>query len=526
MPVDDKWVIASRKWYNGYAENQDLMADWQYQYGTNINVFDDISWVQLSSKVESRTPASAVVAYCPFTMWPTVQRMYRFYANKSVAYSNNTTWLSETAISSTSEVIESAVSFWQEDPPLSGSRIPRIFALSEAAVEVIDTVTWTVTTLPTPTDWTIVRWGTTNPWRPTGFVYSNSVLLVGKWNVLRRYVPIGSSELPIWWKAVRKFKAGDSILGITLSGNYLKIWISERGINTRIIYIAGTFDVEDGWVVETIDWENMIFDGWVATVWDTDYCLMRSSYDNNIGYFYAVKWYDKQLLWKTKSANWQSGQLEYFTVTGTWVQTQTAIKPKHKRGMLYLPMGDGIRQFGKNKLNTPFINLAWSVTGTNKYNRSAVFGDYLYVAGSSPSAFEERVYLEFRNNGYTTADGIVIDRVYTGEDIIQRNENLILATEYEIESANGGSIEVYMRLNRAGRTPSAWWTLLKTITDHTRLVDRFDVAYNNGSNDWLLGDWDTIEFKYVLKRGSDQLLSPMLNGYKLLYNQTDNEWGW
>ena len=499
-------VLQSTRWYNGYWENQDLMNDGQFQYGRNIDIFNDISWIQLASKIEQTPsdppPSNRVVAYAPYDN----NKLFRFMDNRNFNFTNNATRPSSTSAGTTTNVINSTAVFRDE---VLWVREPRIFAFSANAVEIIDPDSpYTVTSI-VPTDGTFVRtsWST----QAYPLVYSGSVLLVGKWNILRRYVPIGSPELPVWWKAIRVFKEWDQIVWLTVSGNYLKIWINERNINTKILYVTGTFDAEDWWVINTIEWDNMVCLWAVCTISNVDYALMRSSTDNTIVYFYSIDWYTKSLIRRTKFANGQANQLEYFTVG--W----DTIKPQIKRDIAYMPMGDGIWTFGMNKLWQPTMNLqrwsTWLVV-----NRSQVFWDYLYTAGNFPINFEQRVYLEYRNNWYISSTGIVTDKVEIWDFIKEQKENLELVVEYELDqfSASPWTIEIYIRPNRANRTATWWFTLVDTITDKTRLVHRVAITKLG-----LKSDWDTMEVQYRLIAWTDPLVSPILRQRWLFYTGID-----
>jgi hypothetical protein len=399
--------------------------------------------------------------------------------------------------------------FWDD---IAGTREPRIFAFSIQAVEVIDPDSPYTVVSTIPTDWaySYASW-----WAWFWLVYSWSVLLVAKWNLLRRYVPIGSPELPVWWKVIREFKEWDEIVWLTLSGNYLKIWINERNLNTKILYVTGTFDVEDGWVVNTIEWNNMVCQWGIQTVNNVDYALMRSSADNLIWYLYSIDWYKKDLVWKTKYANGQSNQMEYFTL---W---SLSIVPKEKRDIMYMAMWDWIRTYGMNKLWQPTINLqrtSWWVS----YSKSHIHWDYLYLAGNFPTPFEQRVYLEYRNNWYIDSTGIITDKVEIWDFIREQKENLELVIEYELNnfSANPWSIGIYTRPNRIDKTPTGWFTLISTITDKTKLVHRVAV-----SQLLLKQDWDSIEVQYRLIPWVDTLVSPILRQRQLSYANIDKSNG-
>lgn len=523
---DQPLQLISSKYYGWYSENAFIGPAWSFQYSENTNVRDDISGVQLSSLPETRDandfPANqtAITAYCVATVnsTPSLVTFYQWGASNAFTTRDNSDRPNETIQWSTGTTeIRAAVRFWEL---VAWVREQRIFAFAYNEIRIIETATWTASIVdPTGNiDNTTELWSAAWSTRITPLVYSNSIIIVWHGNVLRRYVPVASPELPVWRSILRKYKEGDEIIGVNISGNYVKVTISDADINTRTYYLSGTFDVEDWGIVETIDWDNMLWSN-VTTFDNQDYYMMRSGFDASALYVYRLNWYTKEKVFRTLWANWQSNQLEYFT---SWVLYEDPFQVK--RGIMYVPTADGIWTFGMSKLWQFIVNKDWTLWGNRSARKRQILGDYLYVFFQAWGAdIETRYFLEYRNNWYTTDDGILIDRILTGPVVGQWKENIQMNIWYELDVNSGdpGTIEVYIRPNRVDKTVAWWWFLVSTITDQQSMVNEI---YLDTSN--FRADWNCIEYKLVLQRGADFQTSPFVYDVSLFYNPNIERGEW
>lgn len=517
--------IGSTKYYNWFSENAFIWPEGSFQYGENVNIRDDVSGVQLSSFPEERSAAdfpswsTSITAYCLVNIAnePTLVTFYRksWWPNPFTSRIN-LTWTSETTEWSTGTTdIDQAVRFWELN---SWVREQRIFWFAQNEIWIIDTATWSASTIdPSDTiDWVTENWSDQTG-RITPLVYSNSVLIVGHGNALWRYVPVASAELPVWWSIIRKYKAEDEIIWLTLQGNYLKVTISDWDINTLTYFLAGTFDVEDWWVVEVIDWNNMLWFN-ATTLENIDYYMMRSGYDASVLYVYRLNWYTKEKVFRTLRANWQNNQLEYFTSGALYEQPFPV-----KRGIMYVPAADGVWTFGINKFWQFIVNKDWTLWGNWSARKWAILWDYLYVYYSrGGDDVEVRYYIEYRNNWYTTEPWILIDRIMTGWVVGSWKENIQMNIGYELDKNTNSpwNIEVYIRPNRIDRTVADGWFLVATITDANSMVEEIYLSTDN-----FRADRNCLEYKLVLNRGSTATVSPIVYDVSLFYNpNVDRPW--
>lgn len=516
--------IGSTKYYNWFSENAFIGPEWSYQYAENCNVRDDISWIQLSSLPEQRSASTfpsastQITAYCVIQD-AAVQTLVTFYtwgANNPFTTRVNSDRPTETTRGNTGTAnVSHAVRFWELN---AWVREQRIFAFTPNTIYIINTATWASTTVnPSDTiDWVTEQWSTNAAGRVTPLVYSNSVVIVWHWNTLRRYVPVASAELPVWWSIIRKYKANDQIIWLTLEWNYLKVIISDGGINTITYYIQGTFDVEDGWVVESIDRDNMLGLN-TTTLENMDYYMMRSADDSPVLYMYRLNGYTKEKVFRTMWANGQANQLEYFTLAST--STYDSEFPV-KRGIMYVPTGDGVWTFWMNKLWQFIVNKDWTLWWSRQARRRVILWDYLYVYYAVAwTDVEVRYYIEYRNNGYTE-QWLIIDRIFTGGAVGEWKENVQMNIGYELDytSWDPGSIDIYVRPNRIDRTVAGGRSFVWSITDKTSMVHEVYLSTEN-----FRKDWNCIEYKLVKNRWADTKVSPMVYDVWLFYSPIERD---
>ena len=221
--------------------------------------------------------------------------------------------------------------------------------------------------------------------------------------------------------------------------------------------------------------------------------------------------YTKEKVFRTMWANSQSNQLEYFTWGPLYEQPFPV-----KRWIMYIPTWDWVWTMWVNKLGQFIVNKDWTLWGNWSARKWTILWDYLYVYYQVWwDDVEVRYYLEYRNNGYTTEQGILIDRIWTGGPVWAWKESVQMNIGYELEvnSWSPWSIDVYIRPNRIDRTVADGWFLVATITNQNSMVEEIYVSTDN-----FRADWNCIEYKLVLNRGSDFQTSPMVYDVSLFYN--------
>lgn len=511
MAIDAQQQSISQKRFQGIAKNEFLGQPAQFQYSRNIDITSDPSCIQLVAKSEIEEQSN-ITGMWPwdrinFMLWKDFNNFIAFGTGQQLWTCSNNSFPTFNLQAITNITISLATMF-------KDGTGEKIFWFGTWAVEIINPSTyWWVTT--TPTDWSY-----TYSRAECVYKYSNSVLLVWDGNLLRRYVPVWSAELPVWWKVVREFDPSDRIVAITQTGNTLKLYVVKDFLNTRIVYVNGTFDVEDWGTVENI-WRDNVQVTKVTTFNNIDHVTLRSWWDNDIWYLYAVDGYRRELIMESKDNNWQSDWLEFFD---RWSDFNW--QDPSKREYLYLLRWDGIWKYGINDSGALSLNLERereSLLSGWWYDFAYIHGSYLYVwfAYNFNDYRIVRYYLDYRNEWYTNKIWYLFSSINVGTQFWTRKQSLRCAIAYEIDNANWWDIRLYYRKNREGKNFGSWWNFLKTINDHTKMYDIIDLPYNSLSWEWVKFDYNCFEYKIELRKWSDDLVSPRVYEISRFYNDND-----
>ena len=136
---------------------------------------------------------------------------------------------------------------------------------------------------------------------------------------------------------IRYFESSYNVHWLTQEWNYLKIYTS-NGINTKIHYAKGTFDVEYTWLIQTISFKWLAINNWdIASDQWYDYAIFTAKGTKD-----WVKWE-----YKLAKVQWYSKVDIRWTETFGWEKIFTADNPNIKSadGVLFAAMDDWIWTF-------------------------------------------------------------------------------------------------------------------------------------------------------------------------------------
>lgn len=513
--------ILEKTWKNWQSMDPSVGHAGQFQYSQNVDVSNIKNGITLSSKREEATTGS-LYTYCPFDS----QKLVRFQQTASagvfpVIYSNNT------ERPTTSHIVWNST--WQVKKAIIFRSVVYWFWATYACT-VDPIVWWTITDITAGITWTDPDTGTTYTYSYCDAVmnYSNSMILVADGNVLRRYVPVATPSLPIWWKVIRVFEDDVTIKALTMEWSYLKIWVQDSGLQTKVHYATGTFDMEYSWLVQTINLEKQIV---VSVESDTiyDYVLCRNSVDDTTFYLYRMQWTNKTLIKKTLVPQWSYRTDFTYPDAGNM---------QIKKGILYNPMGDGIRTFRNESVSN---GLSSGIVSAPVLSRSKVwprfpvacimYGNYLYISyqywvGAWTLYKEVRVYTEFRPPAYQEwwyLIGLINDGWLMGFDKTNAQLNLSYllpkpTMALTTPTTDPGKIEVYLRYDRAWLDLSTWWELIKTIDNYTAMRDRVLLSEIES----FRRDWNVCEYRIdIIRSETTESVAPVFHELDHLYDFTN-----
>jgi len=513
--------ILEKTWKLWQSFDPSVGFKWQFQYSKNVDVSNIKNGITLSSLIEQKVRTSPVT-YCLYSF----NKLVRFFStwwNTVATFASNTNWpTTETTIGNVPGTISYAIAF----KSLVYGFWPNLAVTVDpiAGGTITDITAWIIWTDP---DTSIVY---TYSACTALMNYSNSMILVATGNLLWRYVPIASPGLPIWWKVIRVFEDDSQIRGLTMEWNYLKIWVQDSGLQTKVHYATGTFDVEYSWLVQTVKIDNQIIVSVESdTVYDYVLCTNTATGASIEYYLYRMQGTNKVLIKRTLISNWWY-RTDFRYPAGTNMQM--------KKSVLYCPMYDGIWTFRNESVSS------WNASGTlsapvlsrgrdtnDRYPFSSIiFGNYLYTSYqvwlSTPTYAEERVNIEFRPEKYQPSWSVIWmiqDWGLMGFDKtnIELHLSYLLPTPtivWGIPTTDPGKIKIYLRYDRESVWLAWWWDLIKTIDNRTHMREIINLT----SNEYFRRDWNVLEYMIEIVRSTtNPEIAPIFFEYNHLYDFTN-----
>lgn len=494
---------------------------WQFQYSRNLDVSNIKNWITLSSLVETKVTDSQTV-YCVYDYGKLV-RFFSISPDFIVSYSWNTDR------PTTSYVI------WQ-----TTSRVYKAISFQNLvygfwqwyAVTVVPNVWWAIIDITAWITWTDPDTSITHTFGSATALmnYNNSLLLVADWNKLRRYVPVASPWLPIWWKVIRNFEDGTIIKWLTMEWNYLKIRVQDKYLQTKVHYAQWTFDVEYAGLVQTIKLENQIILS-VESDMNYDYVLCRNSFDWVQYYLYRMQWVNKTLIKRTLITQWWYRNDFMYPA---WENMQI------KKWILYVPMLDWIRTFRNESVSSGLST--WNVSAPvlsrspfylNRYPyQCIIFWNYLYTSYQvwlypNQTYAEDRVEIEFRPAQYQPTwflIWLINDWLLMAMDKTNFQLNLwYLLPKPTLDSQwyptiDPWKINIYLRYDRESLWLWGWWNLVKTLDNRSTLRERVLLTTDNN----FRRDRNVLEYKIEFVRSTTTpSIAPTFFEYNHLYDFTN-----
>lgn len=280
--------------------------------------------------------------------------------------------------------------------------------------------------------------------------YANTFLLVWASNQVWRYW--------IWLppKMIREFESWFLVQWLTQEWNYLKIYTS-NGLDTKIHYAKGTFDVEYTWLIQTV-WFNWlsVHEWWITSDQWQDYAMFEfAPWELKLA---KISWYHKTDIKWTQTWDWQK---VFTSTTPSYITASDWV--------LFAATDEWVRTF------TEYNWWLWwgcvEFKETNHIDTMFRYGEKLYVCVSNWSwKYKMRYYdLSFHPATYQS-NGFIIGRVFDWGCawLFKKNDQATITYNMPV----GTSMELSYRYDRS----SFWYdksnfSLIKRLTDSNECYD-------------------------------------------------------
>ncbi len=337
-----------------------------------------------------------------------------------------------------------------------------------------------------------------------------------------------------WWKKVLNYEAWVTIVALTCTFEYLKVWAVDEWWSTKIYYYQGNNNLRDTFVYNVVDltWERVLraysinwTDYYITSIdWTDGYVNLNKMVGNTpVMLFHQRAWLDPL------DVNFKA---PYFV----W---PVSISAAYKSGRFYIWDQYWVFQFTQNQQGYDKWYMKWMLRDytTKWWNPVQVYGLcenqwFLYVSDSEWCR-AMRLYDTWVDGFQNNYPWVLISREYEGKEwgtITKMLDEIRLNYELNPLTNNKWSIDIYV-------SPNNLWKNTHTFTEannwyHVMHIDNTNWATrtekSNLFNDlWTWDnssfkfDWQTITYAIVINQNTSTHATPIVRQIDIKYHTKD-----
>lgn len=552
------WVISQVSWTDWTAQDVYYGLEHSFQYSANINTDDEMHGIKLANlPAHTSSYAKCQLVSCgdngvialPINYSQTPKR-FVYNGNTWTEYNWNA-WPSYdpggTIETCPWVIFQDRFWYWANDN----------WALMVSVSPASTTTYWNFiwykpqdhmdsTDESISSEWTINS-GVQFRWPVTAILnYNNTRLVVASWPDLWVYYP----ELDQWentipplqihgntgWKRVLTYENWVTIVWLTCTFEYLKVWAVDEWWNTKVYYYQWNNNLRDTFVYNVVDlsWEKVLrvysinwLDYFVTSIdWTDGYVnLNKMVWNVPVQLFHQRAWLDPL------DVNFKA---PYFV----W---PTGINATYKSGRFYVADSYGVFQFKYTPQSFDKWYMKWKLSNsTRKVYWVCENKGFLYVSDEY-WCWAMRIY-DTWVDGYQD-EWVLISREYEWKEwgtltkmLDEIRLNYELNPNVTINNNNDvWTIDIYVSPNNLWKSTSSfteanWWYHVMEITNRSRwtrteksnlLNDLGGVLSNKKSSFANMWDWQTITYAIVIKQNKNTHATPIVRQIDLRYHVKD-----
>jgi len=548
MAVGEKkvqWVISQVSWTDWTAQDAYYWQEHSFQYSANINCDDEMHGIKLANKAIKTASYAKCNLVSLGNFW-----VLALPTNWGTIYTLNCNWTSITGTPWTSISDNASNIPWVvfQDYFWGGADIPTVSWLFKIPNG------WTTKQTIVPydhsdyTDESIMTVDTTQPymvWGVTAILnYNNTRLVVatGAWQGSNAAIWVYYPELEreynkahpgaeettgkVWRKKVLEYEAWVTVVALTCTFEYLKVWAVDEWWNTKVYYYQGNNNLRSTFVYDLIDLtgEKVLhvyslnwIDYYTTSIDGTDWYVNL----NKIVGITPIQLLHQRAWLDPLDVNYKA---PYF-VWPTWTSAA------YKSWKIYIADAYGVFQFTYN----PNWYDKWYLKRKLR-EKKQVYGvcenkGFLYVSYED-GCVAVRLY-DTGVDGYQW-EWVLISREYEGKEwgtITKMLDEIRL--NYELNPLawnNTGTIDVYvspnnLRKNTHTFTEANNWYHVMHI-DHTSKGTRTEKSnlfnkLGGSDNSSFKFDWQTITYAIVINQNTSTHATPIVRQIDMRYHTKD-----
>lgn len=547
-------VISQVSWTDWTAMDVYYWMTHSFQYAKNINTDDEMHWIKLSTKAEFTSNFAKCQLVSVWDQWVVALKTDWSAAPRRFNSTSFTSWWTSIWNSSYAD-LKLKVCPWVVFQDYFWYWAGSSWANMMAAVRVDQSHSVYVVTPrdhPESTDESISDKNNVNgqmvDWAVTAILnYNNSRLIVACWNELWVYYPELDQTSPVshpwsswsqsdmwktWWKKVLTYEAWTTIVWLTCSFEYLKVWAVDEGWNTKVFYYQGNNNLRSTFVYNLVDltWVRVLR---VYSINGIDYYVSSIDWTDWFVDFYKLVWNTPVLLFKQRA--WlTSMDVNYKAPYFVW---PTSINAAYKNGKFYVADAYWLFQFTYNPQSFDPWYMKWWL-----YNNKQVYWVcenqwYLYVSTEDWCYIMRSIDTWLPPLSWSTewyqSEWVLISREFEGAEgwtITKMLDEIRLNFEMNPNTDDNWEIDIYVSPNNLWKSTSSftesnnWYHVMHLSQTNawtrTEKSNRLNNLWDNNTSAFGF-DWQTITYAIVITRWYEKKATPIVREIKLKYTCKD-----
>lgn len=547
MAVGEKrstWVISQVSWTDWTAQDVYYWQEHSFQYSANINCDDEMHWIKLSNKaIHTSNYANCQLVsdweHWVFALpldWGSVNLMscnWSTFTNHAVAGSAVASqkrlvpwvifqdrfwwwwWTTQSA-----GLFSCSVVWWDSKTFLPYDHTDS----TDESISNKDDLTW------------IFMW-----WAITAILnYNNTRLVVAtSGGIDNCAIWVYYPELDTWyteywvygktwWKRVLNYEAGVTVVALTCTFEYLKVWAVDEWWSTKVYYYQGNNNLRSTFVYNVVDltWERVLR---AYSINGTDYYI--TSLDWTDGYVNLNKMVGNTPVTLFHQRAWLDPlDVNYKAPYFVW---PVGLNAAYKAGRFYIADAYGVFQFKQNQQWYDKGYMKWMLSDTWRQVSWVCENMWFLYVSDSTGCRAMRLYDTWVDWYQSNYPWVLISREFEGKEwgtITKMLDEIRLNYELNPLTNNKWSIDIYV-------SPNNLWKNTHTFTEannwyHVMHIDNTNWATRTEKSNLFNGlwtwdnssfkfDWQTITYAIVINQNTSTHATPIVRQIDIKYHTKD-----
>ena len=550
MAVGEKrstWVISQVSWTDWTAQDVYYWQEHSFQYAANINCDDEMHWIKLSQKAEftSQNKECQLVSCGSHGV---IALNTKSFTNPHIFNANSFSGWGSTISMDAKPNPSIWVCPWVvfQDYFWYGwgtwdvnwlQRINNTWAGSAETVVPVDHIEATDESISDPT-------ASTDTWMlwPISAIlnYNNTRLIVAcsAWGSQNASIWVYYPELDKWiaqwdayrgrtgWKKVLEYESWVTIVALTCTFEYFKVWAVDEWWNTKVYYYQGNNNLRSTFVYNVVDLTGVRVTRVYSINW-IDYYVSSQDWTDGFVNLYKMVGNTPVALFHQR---WGLDPLDvnYKAPYFVW---PCSIEAWYTDWTFYIADTYGLFRFRYTPQGYDKGYMKWKFNTNQEQPYWVCFNQWFLYVSTNKWCYKMRAY-DTWVDGYQE-EWVLISREYEGKEwgtLTKMLDEIRLNYELNPLTSNVGTIDIYVSPNNLWTDThsfdeSDWWYHVMHI-DNTNWATRTEKSnlfndMGSGSGSSFKFDWQTITYAIVIRQNTSTHATPIVRQIDIRYHTKD-----